>query len=141
MTTPPRRFSARQRRLLRTKTSARGDDLDLRGLPRLVGWMPMSVDRDRALTLSIRQHQGHRTRIGVALRVDDVAPNGYAVDRAIVRQAIERLGRDFNADDANRAKLETDVAALARLMTPRRRASAKPKPAQKRRKPSNEELF
>jgi hypothetical protein len=56
-------------------------------------------------------------------------------------EAIEWLDPDFNADDANRAKLEKDVAALARLMTPRRRASAKPKPAQKRRKPSNEELF
>lgn len=56
-------------------------------------------------------------------------------------EAIERLGRDFSANDANRAKLEKDVAALAKLMTPRGRASAKPKPAEKRRKPSNDELF
>ena len=42
---------------------------------------------------------------------------------------------------ANRAKLGTDVAALANLMTPRRRASAKPKPKQKRRKRSDDELF
>ena len=56
-------------------------------------------------------------------------------------EVIEWPGRDFDPNDANRAKLETDVAALARLMTPRRRASAKPKPTQKRRKPSNDELF
>jgi hypothetical protein len=52
---------------------------------------------------------------------------------------IEWPGPDFDPNDANRAKLETDVAALAKLMTPRRRASAKPK--QKRRKRSDDELF
>jgi hypothetical protein len=46
-------------------------------------------------------------------------------------EVIEWPGPDFDPNDANRAKLETDVAALAKLMTPRRRASAKPK--QKRR--------
>jgi hypothetical protein len=54
-------------------------------------------------------------------------------------EVIEWPGPDFDPNDANRAKLETDVAALAKLMTPRRRASAKPK--QKRRKRSDDELF
>ena len=56
-------------------------------------------------------------------------------------EVIEWPGRDFDPNDANRAKLETDVAGLAKLMAPRRRASAKPKPTQKHRKPSDDELF
>jgi hypothetical protein len=56
-------------------------------------------------------------------------------------EVINWLGRDFDPTDANRAKLEKNVAALANLMTPRRRASAKAKPVQKRRKPSDDELF
>jgi hypothetical protein len=55
-------------------------------------------------------------------------------------EVIEWPGPDFDPNDANRAKLETDVAALAKLMTPRRRASAKPKLKQKRRKRSDDEL-
>jgi hypothetical protein len=54
-------------------------------------------------------------------------------------EVIEWPGPDFDPNDADRAKLETDVAALAKLMTPRRRASVKPK--QKRRKRSDDELF
>ena len=50
-------------------------------------------------------------------------------------------GPNFDPNDANRTKLETDVAALAKLMTPRRRASAKPKPKERRRKRSDDELF
>jgi hypothetical protein len=56
-------------------------------------------------------------------------------------EVIEWPGPDFDPNDANCAKLETDVAALAKMMTPRRRASAKPKPKQKRRKRSDDELF
>jgi hypothetical protein len=56
-------------------------------------------------------------------------------------EVIEWPGPDFDSDDANRAKLEMDVAALAKLMTPRRRASAKQRPNQKRRKRSDDELF
>jgi hypothetical protein len=56
-------------------------------------------------------------------------------------EVTEWPGRDFDPSDANRVQLEKDVAALARLMSPRRRASAKPKPPQKRRKPSNDDLF
>src|SRR5262245_24644529 len=55
-------------------------------------------------------------------------------------EVIEWPGPDFDPNDANRAKLETDVAALANLMRPHR-ASAKPKPRQKRRKRSDDELF
>jgi hypothetical protein len=40
-------------------------------------------------------------------------------------EVTELPGPDFDPDDANRAKLEMDVAALAKLMTPRRRTSAK----------------
>jgi hypothetical protein len=56
-------------------------------------------------------------------------------------EVIEWPGLDFDPNDANRAKLEMDVAALAKLMTRRRRASAKAKPTQKCRKPSDDELF
>ena len=48
---------------------------------------------------------------------------------------------DFDPNDANHAKLETDVAALANPIAPRRRASVKPKPKQKRRKRSDDEMF
>src|SRR5262245_27445488 len=53
-------------------------------------------------------------------------------------EVIEWAGPDFDPNDAKRAKLEADVAALAKLMTPRRRASAKPKQKQKRRKRSDD---
>jgi hypothetical protein len=56
-------------------------------------------------------------------------------------EVTEWPGPDFDPGDANRAKREKDVAALARLMSPRPRASAKPKPPQKRHKASNDSLF
>jgi hypothetical protein len=56
-------------------------------------------------------------------------------------EVIEWPGSDFDANDVDRARLEKNVAVLAKLMTPRRRASAKAMPALKRRKPSHDELF
>jgi hypothetical protein len=56
-------------------------------------------------------------------------------------EVVEWPGPDFDPNDANRAKLERDVAALEKLMTPRHRVSAKPKPKQKRRRQSDDELF
>jgi hypothetical protein len=80
---------------------------------------------------------------------DSGGPPGYMEmlealrDRAHPRhtEVMEWPGPDFDPDDANRVQLEADVAALAKLMTPRRRASAKPKPKQKRRRRSDDELF
>jgi hypothetical protein len=80
---------------------------------------------------------------------DSGGPPGYMEmlealrDRAHPRhtEVMEWPGPDFDPDDANRAQLEANVAALAKLMTPRRRASAKPKPKQKRRRRSGDELF
>jgi hypothetical protein len=76
-----------------------------------------------------------------ALRVTWKCSKPYAT-RPHPRHAevIEWPGPDFDPNDADCAKLETGVAALAKLMTPRRRASAKPKPKQ-RRKRSDHELF
>jgi hypothetical protein len=52
----------------------------------------------------------------VALRVDDVAPNGYAVDRATVRQS--KTGRpvasSFELTDVTRHSLEEHLRATGR---------------------------
>src|SRR5262245_34247847 len=65
----------------------------------------------------------------VALRVDDVAPNGYAVDRATVRQS--KTGRPV------RFELDRGHAPLARRLPashgPRARPMPVPRPAGSRR--------
>lgn len=50
-------------------------------------------------------------------------------------------GPDFDPTNANRAKLERDVADLAQLITPRRRSAAKAKSSAKPRKPKGGDLF
>ncbi|KAB2845684.1 MAG: plasmid pRiA4b ORF-3 family protein, partial [Hyphomicrobiaceae bacterium] len=50
-------------------------------------------------------------------------------------------GPDFDPTNANHAKLEKDVADLAKLMTPRRRSSTKAKPSAKPRKSRGDDWF
>jgi Plasmid pRiA4b ORF-3-like protein len=50
-------------------------------------------------------------------------------------------GADFDPTDPNRAKLEQDVAGLAKLMTPRQRSLPKAKPSTRPRNAESDEWF
>ena len=56
-------------------------------------------------------------------------------------EALDWPGPDFDPTAVDRTKLEQDVADLAKLMTPRRRTSAKAGPGTKSRKTSDDEHF
>ena len=56
-------------------------------------------------------------------------------------EALDWPGPDFDPAAVDLTKLEKDVAGLAKLMTPRRRTSAKARPGTKGRKTSDDEHF
>jgi integrase len=50
----------------------------------------------------------------VALRVDDIAPNGYAIDRATVRQRKTRRPVKFELTDQTRQAVDDDLRASSK---------------------------